>query len=697
MHLHTPLVQLTGVGEKQAKTLQSMGVSTVADLLQYFPTRYLDFSKFVPIASAVAGEVVTISGTISSISSRFSFKTRKTVAEATVTDATGKIHATWFNQGYIATALQKGDAVLLSGKVNIFKDKLQLVNPIYEKATTESIHTGRLVPIYKLPEGMFPKTFRKLVHAALPVAKELEDAIPKTTRDEYSLPTLSESIQELHFPKSEESVQAARHRMAFFELLVQQMAVLEHKKILRAQAAPSIDLPKKVQTQLTKKLPFRLTEGQQNALTEIVSDLAHKHPMNRLLQGDVGSGKTIVALLAAVACIMHGYQALFVAPTEVLARQHFLSLAKLLETMGIPASALLYSRSFKESSTTGTLTKKAAQAAIASGEARLIVATHAILQEDVQFAHVALVVIDEQHRFGVGQRAEVIRADKNCNVPVAGSSNQSWTPHLLSMSATPIPRTAALALCEDLDISTIPEPPKHKLPIKTWVVPEAKRAGSYDFITKEIDAGHQAFIVTPLVEESEKLAAKAAKAEFERLAKEVFTTQRLGLLYGTMKGVEKEQVMAQFAARELDILVCTSVIEVGIDIPNATVIVIENADRFGLAQLHQLRGRVGRGSAQSYCFLFSETTSANSRLNFFSKEADGFALAKYDMEQRGFGTLFSSAQTGFALTFGEFVTMPLLAQAKAAAHTIDAKSKTLPEHSRLLSLANKYLQGMHME
>ncbi len=711
----TPVSQLPKVGPKLLKSLANLHIYTVEDLLRYYPTRYLDFSKFTDIQALRPGEVVTVRGFIKTISSRFSFPSRKMLSEAIISDSTGSLKVTWFNIGYIAESLKKGDEVLLSGKVDLYQNRLQLTNPIYEKVAEDHIHTGRLVPIYRLPEGLFPKTFRTLVHTALPAAKELPELIPGEILKNYRLPAIAATIQHLHFPETHDDVTEAQTRLAFEESLVQQLAVEKHKIQLKALAAPSIKTNIAYIKSLITKLPFTLTNGQKKALWECLQDLEHKHPMNRLLQGDVGSGKTIVAVLAALQVIEQGLQVVLLAPTEVLAKQHFDGMVRQHALFTLPASAIaLYTRNFHM---TGgeSRTKKECDALLSEGKISLVIGTHALLQEHIAFKNAAFIIIDEQHRFGVLQRRSLLSL-KDHEMPKPRdlelhkddasakkiarkklTKKKAWVPHLLSMSATPIPRTAALAVYGDLAVSTIPELPKDRLPIKTWVVPEAKRAGAYEFIRKEVASGRQAFIITPLVEESDKLQIKSAKAEFLRLQKEVFPRLKLGLVHGSLKGADKDGAMLAFKNKETDILVATSVIEIGIDIPNATVILIEGADRFGLAQLHQLRGRVGRGANQSYCFLFSDTEASFERLDFFARTRDGFALAEYDMHTRGFGSLFGTSQTGFTFKYGRYLSLQVLENARKSAQTLIAHDPELLRYPMLSSLATSLSENLHLE
>ncbi len=693
-----PISDLPKVGPKLSKSLASLGISTVGHLLQYYPTRYLDFSKFTKICALHPGETVTVRGFIKTISSRFSFPSRKMLSEAIISDNTASLKVTWFNIGYIAENLKKGDEVLLSGKVDVYKNVIQLTNPIYEKVAADHIHTGRLVPVYRLPEGVFPKTFRNLVYTVLPAAEQLSEPIPFSILERYSLPDIAATVQRLHFPENQNEVLEAQTRLAFEESLIQQLAVEKHKLQLKTLAAPSIQTNIEYIKSLIAGLQFTLTDGQKKALWEVLQDLEYKHPMNRLLQGDVGSGKTIVALLAALQVIQQGFQVVLLAPTEVLAKQHFDGIMRQYTSFGLHSSAIgLFTRNFHLVGTE-IATKKQSTALLHEGKVSLIIGTHALLEEAVSFKNLAFIIIDEQHRFGVSQRKTLLnRTLHETDGRQKSEAQGQWVPHLLSMSATPIPRTAALALYGDLEISTIDELPKDRLPIKTWIVPEAKRTGAYEFIQKEIVHGRQAFIITPLVEESEKLQIKSAKAEFLRLQKEVFPKLRLGIVHGALKGTEKDSAMLAFKNQETDILVATSVIEIGIDIPNATVIIIEGADRFGLAQLHQLRGRVGRGPHQSYCFLFSDTETSIERLDFFARTKDGFSLAEYDMNTRGFGSLFGTNQTGFDFKYGQYLTTEVLANARRSAQELIAQDPELLQYSELSKLTTPLSKNLHLE
>lgn len=681
MTLDTPIQDLPKIGPATAKALNKLGVFTIQDLLYHFPYRYLDFRKATEIKDAIDGEIVTIHGWIKTINARRSFRSRMTLCEAIVSDNTGSIKVIWFNQPYLAKTLKKGDEILLSGKVERYKT-LQLVNPIYEKFSEEAVHTGRLVPVYHSTETVPNRTLRNLLHQVLPLAEDLKDLLPKTIQKKLDLESLPQAVKQLHFPEDELAVKRSRFRIAVDDVFPQQLAV----QLLRIQQEHSPSYKIKTDVDLVKKflasLPFVITPSQKRASWDILQDLDAGHPMNRLLEGDVGSGKTLVALLAALQVGDQGLQTAILAPTEILARQHYQTIQDYLKYY--PHKVGLLTRNFsiinhKETS------KAEYKKALADGSVHISIGTHAQLQEDVEFKNLALVVIDEQHRFGVGQRSFL-------------THKRDKMPHLLSMSATPIPRTLALSLYGNLEVSLLKQVPSGRKPIITRLVSEQERNKTYQFVQNQLNQGRQAFIITPRVEESEKSQIKSVKKEYERLSKTIFPDRKVGLVYGKMKGAEKDAVMKDFNEGRLDILVATSVIEIGIDVPNSTVMVIEGAESFGLAQLHQLRGRVGRSEHQSYCFLFTtEEQHENDRLKVFAKSSDGFALAELDLQQRGFGDLFGKQQTGFAFRFPQFISLPALAAARDGAQSMIKSDPTLKKAPQLRRLAEGYLEEIHSE
>ncbi len=687
-------IHLSSTQAFTAQTLNKLskaGLMTVFDVLLHFPRKYLDFSNTSAIKDLTPGQTVTLTVKIQKISNRFSFKTKKSHSEAVVADQTGQINVVWFNQPYVAKVLQPGDFVHLSGKVDLYKG-LQVTNPSFEKVSEQQIHTGRFVPVYKLPEGIYDKTFRNGIAKLLSYAQDVKDPIPEEYLQRHTLPNLSQSIETLHFPGNKVDLQKATERLAYEETLTEQLAFglarLERKKY----SAPNIQFELTFLTELIAKLPFKLTDSQKKVLWQILQDLENKAPMNRLLMGDVGSGKTIVALLSSIMVLKEGLKAIVLVPTEVLALQHHENFIKLAKLFGLPTNLFyLHTRSNHKIGNKKTGSQNLIEN-LRKKKACLVVGTHALLEEKFSAQDLALVVIDEQHRFGVKQRAKLLKQMD------LWDKTKFTIPHLLSMSATPIPRTLAMSLYADLDISLLTEKPSDRLPVKTWVVPETKRSGAYQFITKELDNKKQVYIVLPLIEESDKLQAKAATTEFERLKKE-FPKYQIGLLHGKMQAKTKEAIYKKFKNSKIDILVSTTVIEVGTDVPNASIMVIENAERFGLAQLHQLRGRVGRSSAQSYCLLFSSSIdeSAIKRLKFFSLCQDGFRLAEYDLKTRGYGTFLGSEQTGFNFKYPDFITSKVLEYARIDAVEILKRDPTLKTIPELKLRASKLKSEIHTE
>lgn len=678
-----PLTSLPKIGPATGKALNKMGIKTVEDLLYNFPLRYLDYRNCLPIKDCKENETVTITGWVKSISARRSFRGKVSLTEAVISDNTGNIKVVWFNQPYLAKTLHKDDELILSGRVERYKT-LQLTNPVYERSAEETLHTGRLVPVYRGSTYISNRTVRDLVAKCLPAACELTDIVPDSANHKAGLLSLAESINELHFPTNTELVKRAKYKIAFNDIFPQQLAAfyaraqMEHEQSYALK--PDLDLIK----DFLATLPFNITASQKRAAWDILQDMEKGTPMNRLLQGDVGSGKTLVALIAALQAANQNLQTAILAPTEILARQHYNTISNYLSNY--PHRIGLLTRTFHlingEEVGKETYLKE-----LKNGTLHISIGTHAQIQTGIQFNNLALIVIDEQHRFGVQQRQylSTISADKH--------------PHLLSMSATPIPRTLALTMLSNLDISTLSQVPSGRKPILTKIVPDADRTKAYEFINQQIDAGRQAFVITPRVEDDEGSELKSVKAEHKRLSEEVFPNRKVELLHGKMKGTDKEQIMKSFAAKEADILVATSVIEIGIDIPNASVILIEGAERFGLAQLHQLRGRVGRGEHQSYCFLFTTTPTGadNERLGVFSKTLNGFALADLDLQQRGFGDLFGRKQTGYAFRFPEFITIPALKAAGAAAEAVIKEDPELKKHKKLKALATALAEDLHNE
>jgi ATP-dependent DNA helicase RecG len=629
--LDSPTTVVRGIGPKRSERLERLGVRTIRDLLYFLPRRYDDYSQLVPINRLEFGEEVTIIGEVKKAYTR---RTRGggSIFKAVLTDGTGSVEITWFNQNYLANNIKPGQQIVISGEVDEYMGRLCFTSPEWEPLRDELLHTRRIVPVYPLTEGLSAKSLRRLMKRVVTYwSRRLPDFLPASVVKTEGLLDLETAVLQAHFPTSQELLKRARQRLAFNELFVLQLALLRQRHEWRSEPGQPIPLREDVLQAFIGGLPYELTQAQRRALEQITDDLRSRQPMTRLLQGDVGSGKTVVATAAMALAAYAGAQAALMAPTEILAEQHYQTITRHLEqTLGSGLEVRLL---------TGSVTgdeREEIYAGLEQGSVDIVVGTHALIQESVSFDKLALTVVDEQHRFGVRQRGAL--------------RQKGYNPHLLVMTATPIPRSLQLTVWGHLDVSVIDEMPPGRKPVVTRRILPTERERAYAFVHSQIEKGHQAFIICPLVEESDKLEVKAAVEEYERLQKNVFPDLKLGLLHGRMTGDEKESTMARFAQRELDILVATSVIEVGIDVPNATVMLVEGAERFGLAQLHQFRGRVGRGEHASYCLLISDSPSeqAQERLKAVEATNDGFALARKDLEMRGPGEFLGTRQSGFS-------------------------------------------------
>lgn len=676
--LNAPVSALPTIKGALATKLQRLGVRTVEDLLRHYPRRHEDLSLCSPIGDLVPGATETVIATVWEVRQRRA-RSGLAIVEALLGDQTGNVEAVWFRAGaggaYLARRLAAGTRVALSGEVSLRLGRPTFVDPICEvlRDDGELLHTGRIVPIYPATEGLPNERIRQLVRIALDRALDLvEDSLPGWVRERWRLLDERTALRQIHFPDSPAQLAAARRRLAFDELLFIQLGALGRRAAYRAgQRSLALPAPPGLYQAFAAGLPFGLTRAQERAISEIWADLAQPEPMARLLQGDVGSGKTVVAAAAALLATAHGAQAAIMAPTEILAEQHDQTLSALFGRGPIagvqPRVGLLTGGQSRRE-------RRAILAALAEGSIDIAVGTHALIEEPVAFARLALAVVDEQHRFGVMQRA-ALRA-------------KGLHPHLLVMTATPIPRSLALTIYGDLDVSVLDELPPGRQRVVTQRLGPAERGRAYAFLRQRVAAGEQAYIICPLVEESEYVDARAAVAEFERLQRDIFPDLRLGLLHGRMRAVEKEAVMRAFRAGAIQILVSTAVVEVGVDVPNATVVLIEGAERFGLAQLHQFRGRVGRGQKQSYCILLAESASAASseRLEVVVQNHDGFRLAEEDLRLRGPGEFFGTRQSGLPdLRLAQLSDLALLEEARAAARAIFAADPELrePEHRAL--------------
>ncbi|GAB4505883.1 MAG: ATP-dependent DNA helicase RecG [Anaerolineales bacterium] len=679
--LDAPVTKVVGIKEEFAEKLEKLGVRTIRDLLMLYPRRYEDYSAIRPIGTLRPGEQVTVLGQIWDVQGRKSQRGMH-ITTITLADGSGTIQATWFNQPYLEKQFQQGRSIILSGKTDVYLGHLVMQSPEWELSNGEAIHTARLVPIYPLTEGISPRWLRRVQKRTVDYwAPRLPDPLPEDVRRDANLMDLPTAIAQIHFPDDKDKLEAARRRLCFDEFLVIQLGVLRQRRNWRQQAGRPLRVNPQTVDTFIRSLPFELTNAQQRAIDEILHDIAQPQPMSRLLQGDVGSGKTVVALTGMlVAALDNGAQAALMAPTEILAEQHYRTITRILEASGIGNDRLTV-RLLIGSLSNGE--KERVRQEIQEGKANLVIGTHALIQGSVAFQNLAFVVIDEQHRFGVMQRATL--------------REKGFNPHMLVMSATPIPRSLALTLYGDLDISVIDEMPPGRQQIKTYWLAQRERERAYTFLRKQIEQGRQAFIICPLIEESEALDVKAAVEEHRRLQTEVFPDLRLGLLHGKMRADEKDEIMRRFRAGELHILVSTSVVEVGIDIPNATVIMVEGADRFGLAQLHQFRGRVGRGEHQSYCILISDSATPESqeRLRAIEQIHDGFKLAEKDLELRGPGEFFGTRQSGLPdLRLAKLSDTRILEEARRQALRIFERDPDLsnPEHALLAEQVREFWQ-----
>lgn len=727
--LETPLLQISGIGPRFLSLLAKLELATIGDLLWHFPVRYEDFSHVVPIADLAAGEHVTVSGIIRTIDVRRSFRRRMTIIEATIEDETGSIRAVWFNQPYLKNVLAPGRHANFSGKVAFTDRELYLSHPTHEVISSnnngETRHTGRLVPVYPETRGLTSKGIRFLIQPILQNLAPVQDYLPENILKENNLPEVSEALRSIHFPATFEEALAAKRRFSFEDVFLLQLFNFQQKLILAKEPAPALETDIEKLKELLTSLPFALTPSQKKSLWEVIKDIAKPHPMNRLLQGDVGSGKTVVAMLAALIACENGYQTAFMAPTEVLAQQHFETIKKLFAHMdtGTPTDspsriALCLPIAFTTSHTAkifygdgleSSPSKRELETMLARGNAKIIIGTHALIQKSVSFDKLGLVIIDEQHRFGVRQRASL-----------AKGAGAKLMPHFLSMSATPIPRTLMLTVFGDLDISTITELPAGRKEIDTKIIEPDKRDEAYGFIRQQIKEGRQAFVICPRIEPSAAkrspeglaytpsifnvfdplLEVKSVKEEYEKLATKVFPDLRVAMLHGQMKAKEKEEIMRGFRNHESDVLVSTSVIEVGVDVPNATIMMIEGSERFGLAQLYQFRGRVGRGEHQSYCLLFTQSDSktTTTRLKALLEAKNGLELAEWDLKIRGPGEFLGEGQTGVPdLAMRSLQDISLIKAARDAAAAVINQDPRLSKHPLLKAKVAHFQQTLHLE
>lgn len=689
MDFKTSIAELGGVGKKTAKKFEYLGVKTAKNLLYYFPFRYEDYRKIVSISELRAGELVTICGQVELIANKRNFRSRKTITEALVSDKSGSVRVVWFNQPFIIKNIHAGDTLYLSGKVKVDMLGPQLASPIYEKDRKEkTTHTARLVPIYSTTVGLTQKQIRFLVSQVVELADKIKEWLPADILEQADLVPYSSALHGIHFPADDKDLKLSTDRLKFDELfLVQLRAELarQEKAYLRA---PALFFKEDKVKEFVASLPFTLTRSQKISAWEILQDIAKTKPMNRLVSGDVGSGKTVVAAINIYNAFLNGYQAAVMAPTEILAQQHYQSLEKLFSKLNMRVGLLTGSQSAK--------LKKQTVKEINDGKIDVVVGTHALLVENVLFKNLGLVVVDEQHRFGVEQRKLI--------------KQKGLGTHFLSMTATPIPRSLALVIYGDLDVSIINELPPGRKKIITKIVEPAKREKAYEFIREQVKQGRQVFVICPLIEQKDEAQIeiinypanpssekKSVLNEFEKLSKHTFPDLRVGYLHGKLKPLEKDKIMDDFKNKKIDILVSTSVVEVGVDIPNASVMMIEGAESFGLAQLHQFRGRVGRSVYQSYCLLFTNTESVrtNERLRFFEQTSDGFKLAEKDLEMRGPGEVYGTEQSGeMNLRLAKLSDKELIKKAREAAKMVVTNSN---KYTSVLNKLKDWEGKVHLE
>lgn len=718
MNLYSTIEEIPRIGPFYVKKLRRLGIENIRDLLFYFPARYENFSNIVSISDVKLNETCCVKGQIMIIDNVRTWKRKMFLTEAIIKDKTGAIKAIWFNQPYLKKTLKAGETVCLAGKLVLGnKSGAYLSNPIYEKidAKDDLTHTGRIIPVYPETERVSSRWIRSILKPILTAFKDkIPESLPKEIIEKEKFLPISRAIWQIHFPDSADSAKTAQNRFAFEGLFLIEILVLKEKFRIAKEKAAAIPLNLPLIQKLVKSLPFNLTDAQKKSAWQIFKDMEKPKPMNRLLEGDVGSGKTVVAAMAILNAVKAGHQAAVMAPTEILAKQHFQGISRLLKNFKL-SIALLTGKEDKimakklENEILEISRRKILEKSL-NGEIDVLIGTHALIQDKVKFKDLALVIVDEQHRFGIEQRRKLAKKSNIVKIKQSGvqeTQEASAIPHLLSMTATPIPRTLALTIYGDLDLSLIDEMPKGRKKIITKVVSPKDRQKAYDFIRNEVKNKKQVFVICPRIEAAEFKdpenrsgwnEVKAVKQEYEKLSKEIFPDLEIGILHGKMKTKEKEKIMRSFKIGKIDILVSTSVVEVGIDIPNATVMMIEGAERFGLAQLHQFRGRVGRNEWQSYCFLFADSPSKNTikRLKALVTCKNGFELAEKDLEIRGPGELFGIKQWGVPdLAMNALKDILLVEKTRTAAKEILENDPRLNKYPLLKECVKK--MKIHLE
>lgn len=666
MTLGSPITEIKGVGEAVAKKFALLGIASVGDLVNYYPRRYEDYSTVTPLAQLKPG-MVTAQGVIKQAKGRY-VRRGMHITEAVASDETGSVRLIWFNQPYRAAALKAGQQYFISGQFELSHQRFAIMNPSVEMASDLPVNTARILAVYRETKGLTSRQIRGAVHEALRALGPFSETLPAHIVKQQKLVSRDEALRALHMPESAEQLEAARRRLGFEEVFQLSLAALLNKQENQSESALAIPFNEQLARDFVSHLPFALTDAQKRTIWQIYLDLQKDQPMNRMVEGDVGSGKTVVATMAALMALEQNWQVALMAPTELLARQHAETIYRLMQSMGMHDKVVLLVGSLSAAQ------KKKAHQAIKSGQAQFMVGTQALIQDTVDMHRLALVIIDEQHRFGVEQRKTLM-------------AKAGHMPHVLSLTATPIPRSLALTLYGELDISILGDKPAGRQPIVTEIISPNSRAPVYAKIDQELEQGRQMFVVCPLITDSTAVEAKSAEKVYEELSKKHFKHRKVGLLHGKLKPAEKQAIMEQFVRHELDILVSTTVIEVGVDVPNATIMMIESAERFGLAQLHQLRGRVGRGGHQAFCYLMlDESKSASRRLRAMVSSNDGFRLAELDLELRGPGAIYGTSQHGaLDLRIAKLTDTKLIAAARQSATELLESGQNLLEYKELMT------------
>ncbi len=703
LNFNKSVCDLNRVGKSTTKQLEKIGIKTAEDLLFHYPFRYDDYRKVISVAELKTKRSGTIKVKISLISTHRSPKKRMSITEAVVSDQSDSLKVIWFNQPFLTKLLKSGQEIYLAGKIETDDYYgLQLVNPSHELCQNrDQIHTGRLIPIYPTTNRLSQKQLRFLIHQILSSAQDINDWLPRDIRTDHNLISLGFALRQIHFPENKDWLEKAVHRLKFDELFLIQLKNYLVRQKIKTQPAALIEFKLEQTQEFVKNLPFKLIDAQRKASWEIINDLGKGSPMNRLLEGDVGSGKTVVAVIAILNVLLNNYQVAYMAPTEILAEQHFKNISNLLSKYRFKVALL--TRSSAKTNKNENCKKSEIVKNLFSRKIDLVVGTHALIQEKIKFKNLGLAIVDEQHRFGVEQRAKIMQLSPENNL----------SPHFLSLSATPIPRSVALTLYGDLDLSIIDQLPLGRKKIITKIVGSKEKKEVYNFIRAEIKNGRQAFIICPLIDPSDKLGVKSVKEEYKKISEEIFPEFKIGLLHGRLKTNEKEKIMFDFSSlnnqspnkNKIDILISTTVVEVGIDIPNASIMIIEGAERFGLAQLYQLRGRIGRDQYQSHCFLFFEETAGVSsektkkRLEALLSAKNGFELAEKDLELRGPGELFGTGQSGFLadLKIAKLSDLEIIKQAQQTIRKFFSQINNLDNYPLLKKKIGETITTTHFE